>query len=114
MVAAVVRGQYLGWMIRIAHCLVEVDHAIKLTTASDPGVHFLTDFLVLRTVKAIKRRRPEDRMLERRDGRSDGFDSPFVCPGDELAITGYHVLGSDPLGGRYERAREQDVVHAEG
>ena len=44
MIPAVVIGQQLCGVSRVVHRFVEIDHAIELTAAADPGVDFLTDF----------------------------------------------------------------------
>lgn len=95
MVAAVVSGQNLCRVARVAYGLVEIDYSIEFAAAANPSVDLLADSFLLRTVKAVKERRTKDCILERRNCRPDGPNSLLVSARYELAIARYHVSTRD-------------------
>src|SRR5437763_13881365 len=114
MVAAVEGRQNLRGLIRVADGFVEIVHAVEFAAGANPGVDFLADLFVLRTVKAIIERVAEESVLEGRNGCADDPDSLLVSAGYELTIAGDQVTGGDAFGLRDERTGKEHVIDAEG
>src|SRR5947209_17001538 len=103
MVAAVVGGQQPRRMAWVAQHLVEIDHRVELTAATDPRVDLLTHGLLVGREKA-DRRRTKERVLERRDRRSDDPNPVPAGARDQLTIAGDDALRAHAFRRRYERA----------
>ena len=112
-IAAVVSGQDLRGVVRVADGFVKIDDAVEFAAGADPGVDFLADLLVLGAVETVIERVAEEGVLEGWNRGADDADSFFVSAGDELTIAFDQVLSGHGFGLRYERAGEKHVIDAD-
>src|SRR5690348_12333676 len=113
-VAAVVSGQDLRGVVRVADGFVKIDYAIEFAARADPSVDFLADLLVLGTEEMVIERVAKQGVLEGRNRCGDDADSFLVSARNELTIAGDQLLRGDAFGLRDERTGEEHVVDAEG
>lgn len=111
-VPAVVPRQQSRGAGGIPYRSVEIDDSIEFTAAAHPRVDRLPGLLIIRTIKAVKEGLTEECLLEWRDRCSNRSNSVLVGARYKLSIARYQILRSDRFACGYERAREQNVVHA--
>src|ERR1035441_8267710 len=99
-IAAVIGREEADWLIRIAHDLVEIDHAVEGLAGADPFIHSLALALLGRW-----------RGGKGHYGAPEDFEAVFVGA-PELAQTGDDVVGGDVFRHGRRSAGMTDIVDA--
>src|SRR5262249_18580427 len=112
MIAAVIQREQPRRVARVAHNFVEIHDGVEFAASADPRVDLVPRCFFLRR-EEMDLRMFEHRVLDGGDGGSDNKNPLLMRARDQLAIAGDDALGAHAFTGRYERAREKNVVDAE-